>query len=634
MLTRTKTILILLLTLTMAWGGGFRGHVSTDQGNPVPGAVISGKHINTVLADTTTDASGDYLLEWDVVGVDPFDLKLPGTRLLGLGNSVSSDGHITAYFNGATDRIDFNVYDIRGREVSGSSHFTQGKYFLRAFDKETGKNLGVRSFVLMSDRLQIELISDQTKPGLLGKSLTDQDSLIVELDREDFKIERWAGMVHLTDDYQVIDPVVIRKLQSPELHITRFPDSVTIDTVYTLLVDAFNPDYDCSITDLYFEQISGDSVNSTFNGSDTLELTFLKRGSYSFRLTATDTRGEQVTEDLVFDVSSLHYSLALTKLLYGLGLPRAGIDVGLCGKTIRTGADGLAEFEFPVGYGLSILDSVTLEDNILGSLQKGTGPFVEFKFPIKTEYVNSEVPHVVQTFTDEMTRRNPDYWDDYVWANQADREFYLLGLVFNQTYVLARRGSVEDGYTDLFHYSPEHYYNYGEGITDYRAVNQIILDSIHTAIDDLAKDDDFNGGVPFNFVNVSPDDSMLAIDHGNTFDYSRTNSSGKYKIIEVDPLTGFPYITRSGQYVNGGAGELAVAKVMAHELGRAIAYVAVSPYDPDHPEYINDVMLNGCIRPHDMVGYYFMMNANQDFFLMVRDLRSILPNSEPYFPDN
>ena len=67
---------------------------------------------------------------------------------------------------------------------------------------------------------------------------------------------------------------------------------------------------------------------------------------------------------------------------------------------------------------------------------------------------------------------------------------------------------------------------------------------------------------------------------------------------------------------------------MAHELGRAVGYVNLTPYSPEHSD---DVMGTAGIQPHDMVGYYFIMNADPYLFLHIRNLRSILPNCEPYW---
>ena len=419
---------------------------------------------------------------------------------------------------------------------------------------------------------------------------------------------------------------LVRTLRSPILEIDNIPENPTIDTEYIMSLNATSQDYDGGEVSLDLEHITGDSITFYFNGIDTFALNPHTRGYYTFRLTATDDRGLNQETNLNFDVQSKTYKILLTKLFNGLGLPREGLDVTLGNKIIRTGSNGLAEFEFPTDYGLNELDSIDIDDNILGNLQDNTGPFAAMRIGIKPELVNSDEAHTQQTFTDEMMRQNPNYWDAYVWDNQLDREFYLLDMMFFPPYTIPRRGSIEEGFTSMLHYSPA----FNNGIVDYREYTQLTIDSIRTAITALALNENGEGNTPLTFIHVAPEGSMQAIQHGNTFDFSRSHSGGAYMIGFTDPETGLRYITRSGQYINNGLSGNYLFKDMFHELGRAIAYVNVTPYSPDA---IEDVMGIGDVQPHDMIGYYTMMNIDSKFFSKVKNLRSILPNSEPWWPD-
>ena len=101
--------------------------------------------------------------------------------------------------------------------------------------------------------------------------------------------------------------------------------------------------------------------------------------------------------------------------------------------------------------------------------------------------------------------------------------------------------------------------------------------------------------------------------------------------MDIDNENQIWYIRNAGEYINSGLTGNALFKNMFHELGRAVAYSNISPYSPDA---IPDVMRNGDVQPHDMAGYYVMMNMDPHFFLKVKNLRSILPASEPYWPNN
>ncbi len=628
-----RTALTILSLLTFSYAGGFQGTITSSLGDQVAGAHILGKHGNTVVVDTFANDAGEYLLNWSTVGIaGGIDFKLPSTKLTALGNSITSDGRVYPFLDGSPDNVAYRVYDLSGREVTDSPVYAQGKYFLQVFNQASGKILGVKPFVYLDGNgLDVQFKVDIRSPNSLAKAMEDTDSLIVEYTGSGMLLERYAEAVVVPESFETRDIVLTRTLQNIVIEFSNIPANPTIDTTYVIIINAVSPDYDNHITDLDVFHLSGDSINYEFNGIDSLVISPHTQGDHEFYVLANDENSHR-SRTIELGVESQIYSVALKILFNGLGLPRADIDVSLRNKIIRTGTDGLATFEFPTSSVLTETDSIDLDDNVLGNLQDGAGPFAAMRFGLFQELVDTDDAHTIQTFTDEMMRQDANYWDDYVWANQLDREFYLTSLFAlpdGRPFIFAKRGSIENGFTDLFHYSPE-FTNVNSA--DYRAATDVIIDSIRTAIEDLANDEELNGNVPITFINVALEDSMQAIEHGNTFDFSRSNSAMKYMNLEQDTETGQWYVTTTGQYINRNlAPGNALEKDIGHELGRAVKYVNLTPYSPDAVE---DVMGSGDVQPHDMAGYYFMLNADPKLFLKIRNIRSVVPASEPYWPTN
>ncbi len=598
---------------------------TTNTGDTGKQVRVIAKRGSYTALDTSVMLGESVSANYGTVGVDKFDFNIPASSVVGLGNSVTNDGNVYPFLNGQTNNATYRVFDITGRNVTGSEQYAIGTYFLQVIDKLSGSILGTERFINYSGKLNVNF--REAPRQYLGKiTIEDADSLLVYYENDDMQIEPFRAEVSVPANGSVDFPVELeRTLRTPTLNINNVPDNPTLAN-YIMTLLASSPDYDGGAISLDLEQISGTAPFS-FNGIDTLLVNPTTAGYNLFRVTATDDRGLEQTANIELDVASETYKILLTKLFNGLGLPREGIDVTLGDKMIRTGPDGFAEFQFPTDYGLNEFDSLELDDNILGNLQDGTGPFAAMRIGVKPELVNTGEAHTQQTFTDEMMRQNPNYWDNYVWANQLDREFYLLDLMFATPYIFARRGNLEDGFTDLLHYSPE----FSNVSADYREYSQLVIDSIATAIENLSKDELGNGNNPFTFINVAPEDSTLAIEHGNTFDYSQDYSRLKYINMDIDNENQIWYIRNAGEYINSGLTGNALFKNMFHELGRAVAYSNISPYSPDA---IPDVMRNGDVQPHDMAGYYVMMNMDPHFFLKVKNLRSILPASEPYWPNN
>ncbi|MGC9424099.1 hypothetical protein, partial [Vibrio sp.] len=161
---------------------------------------------------------------------------------------------------------------------------------------------------------------------------------------------------------------------------------------------------------------------------------------------------------------------------------------------------------------------------------------------------------------------------------------------------------------------------------------KIVIDTLSQAINKIAKDQNNNGKKPYNIINLSESpDSMKAIQKGNTFDFTQDYSQLKYMNLEQDEITGIWYINKAGEYVTGSSRGSSLRRVMAHELGRAVYYINLTPYDPNNPQHLPDIMSNGQLQPHDYYGFYFMLNADPKIFQKIDNIKSIMPNMEPYW---
>ena len=101
------------------------------------------------------------------------NFKLPGTKLVGIGNNVSDNGTIYPFLNGKNTNTDYRVFDILGRNITTSNNFSNGKYFLQVFDKITGDILGTQGFINYGGKLNVEFKIAPTQ--YLGK-ITREDA--------------------------------------------------------------------------------------------------------------------------------------------------------------------------------------------------------------------------------------------------------------------------------------------------------------------------------------------------------------------------------------------------------------------------------------------------------------------------
>ena len=614
---------LILLTTSLLSAQGLTGILTTTEGDIDKPARVIAKRGDLIAMDSTFLLGETYTADWSTVGVDKFDYRLPQPKLLGLANSVSSDGNIYPIVSGDVDQLTYRVYDIQGREVQSKSSIPAGKYFLQLMNKSSGDLLGVQSFVLLNHQLNVQFKNSMSNTRM-GKPAEDVDSLIVIYEADDMELEPYREAVVLpASGYTQLDIELVRNRRGPSLNFYNVPESPTIDTTYVIMISATCPDYDDHITEVDVFHLSGDTIQWEFNDVDSLLISPHTQGEHEFHVLATGEYSHR-GRNIELSVESQTYSVILTKLFNGLGLPRVDIDVTLRDKIIRTGTDGLAAFEFPTWTVLTETDSIDLDDNILGHLQDGTGPFAAMRICIDPSLINSGIAQVIQTFTDAMMQEDPGYWDNYVWENQLDREFYLMSmhLALNNDFTIPKWGTPETGFTDMLHYSPEHVYNGSQGPLDYRAETQIVIDTIATRITEIAGE----GQIPKTMIVVAPEDSMLAINNGNVFDFTEDHSQLMY--VEFAAQDGLGYILRAGEHVDYSVSNpVELRRIMAHELGRGVNYGVLTPYQEGA---IPDIMRNGQMQPHDFYGFYFVLNVDPKLFNHIEDIRAITPTSPSY----
>jgi len=622
---------LLNVGVSLAFSGGFYGVLTTTEGDTLRDATIRAKTGSTVVNETYSDEDGRYQISWNTNRIRPV-LSRPS---LSIGNNVSYDGTLFA-FVAHPENCGYRIIDIRGRDVTRRGRYAGGIYFLRVYDKTTGDMVGTQKFISFSPRIHVEFKA--VSPTHTLQKASDNDSLIVEYPHDDMCVAAYREPVTLPEHLEEKHITLQRTRRQPTIEFTQKPDTLTIDTLYTLITHAYNKDYDANITSIKLENILGetDSINYENN---TLTIKANKGQEYTLQFRITDDQQGNNLENLKLNIQSDKYTIILTKLFHGLGQPRPNLTVTLKNKTKTTGQDGKAEFHYPIkslvgvdwpGWGApwnptTGVDSIEIYDNILGNLQDGTGPFAAMKFPVENALINGKTD-TIQTITEPLMQQDPNYWNDYVWHNQLEREFYLLGIGINpeKPYIIPQWGSIQEGRTHLYHYSPEHYYiPGGDSLGDYRLQTKIVIDTLSQAINKIAKDQNNNGKTPYNIINLSESqDSMKAIQKGNTFDFTKDYSQTKYMKLEQDKITGIWYIKNAGEYVMGGAGSPSIQRVMAHELGRAVSYMNITPYGEGK---IPDIMRNGQLQPHDYYGFYFTLNADPKIFQKIINKEKIMP---------
>jgi hypothetical protein len=627
-------IYLLVFLVSMAYSVGFEGYLLTTEGDTLTNTVVKAKQGTGIIDQCTSNENGYYSVDFGEVGVVPY--QLPSDEMI-LGNSITSNGRVIA-FTSISD-CQYNIFDIRGRNVTGS-RLASGKYFLQLVDARTKEVRGVRPFINMSQgKMKVQIKSFESPS--FAKVSADDDSLVVEYTGTDMLVHPYREKVILPEEgFEHKDLLLQRERRDPVVSVV-LPDTMTIDTTYVLKIDAFCEDYDAVVANISVQFVGGDSINYEHH-SDSLIISPHTRGKYDFRITAHDNQGGQTSTDITFAVNSDVYKFFASKLFFGLGLGRPDLDVTIRNKTERTDENGVAVFEFPKGelsdnvyYDTFWLrdmttDSLVITDNINGTLQDTTGYFIKMHKMLNPSAINNEgLADTMQVIDEPMVKENRNYWNDYAHANLIDELVYLLPISAENDYNLSIRGNLEDGRMDLLHYSPEHDAQFFEGdsLSDYRLMTQQAFDTLRYEMIKFSQNEAGNGKTPYNFVNLSESpDSVLAIEKGNTFDFSLDRSESKYLLVDVDLINSIRYIRASGQYVDGSSRGPSLKRTIMHELGRAFEFTKPSKYVPGT---LSDIMRNGELRKHDAAEFYFMLNADPHILGKIADIESLIPNSNP-----
>ena len=628
-----SVLFFVLLTAILLNAGGFSGVIKSDYDDLVNNASVSIKIGNEIHNEVFTDENGNFNIEYKPNSINP-NFNLPNKNVK-INNPIFNKLNI---FLEQKNNFKYTIFDITGRKLNNLNNITNGVYFLRI--QENNKIISTHKFTNLNKGIKInEIIKPNNTKHSLNKT-NSTDSLIVHYLGNDMILKKHTESINNPEGTINKNIILNRTLRTPNLNLENLftnLDSLVTDSTYKTILSSNSQDYDANPINTKISNIIGEDIDSLIYSieNDTLKAIFNTPGNRTLTLTSTDANGMTTNKNINYNIKQLlpefeTYTIFTHKLFNGLGNPRNGLTF-ILKDSIKTNNDsGLVTFTFPKGT-LNSTDSIEITDEILGTIQDGNGPFYKMLFPINTDKLNNNTIDSIQTMTDPMMLKNTNYWDNYVWTNQADREFYLTGPwvnidPFNLT--LLQPGTKANGRTHLFHHSPEHYSsNPPTEDRDYRLQTQMVIDTINYYIQDLAG----KNKNPFTIVNVSgTNDSLKAINNGNIFDFSETNSRLKFVYFDDDYVNEISYIKNIGEYVDGNGASTTLRKIMAHELGRAVSYINLTPNETGKTL---DIMSSGTgqLQPHDHSGFYFMLNAKPHFWRKIKNLRSIVPQSVPYW---
>jgi hypothetical protein len=598
---RLTTYIIILMTFQLAFGGGFTGSITTDMGDVVAGAHIIAKQGDIIISDTLSNSLGEYSIEWNTTGTDNFDFNLPSTEFLGLGNSISGDGHVYAFLNGGVETIGHRIFDIQGRDVTRSNNFAQGKYFLQVYDKFTGKNLGVSPFVLMGGHLSVELRSTNPKSGFLSKStLEDTDSLIVVYEADDMELIPYREAVVVpADGFNELNFEMVRNRQRPVITFSNIPENPTIDTSYVIIINAVSPDYDSNITDLDVFHIAGDSIQYEFNGVDSLVISAHTQGYHEFHVLANNEYSHS-GRNIELTVESLTHTVQTLDFFGNLDGPYLGLGVWLRDKFAVTDENGVAVLEVPATGGeLSITDSIEIYH------PTNDTTFYAMRLPVTVEADTQKVT----TLTDP---KGPSYWAVWNWDHLLHRESWLNGIPNHPNFQFKKFGNLETGISDtIFFYCPN--YSSPNGL-QYRPIIDSLLHVRNQDLDDRAGEGRISK-VHFHLLENTLEDSIFADEQGILLHFDGTISFTQYDtemIAESDLL----FITNVDAHIydhaaNNEAGIEGTIRLFHHEaLGHGLGLNAHTPYNWDYPENQENMISGavGTLKDHELDGIFFRLN--------------------------
>lgn len=533
------------------------------------------------------------------MGVDKFDYQVPQPKLLGLANSITSDGYVSLILDGKNTDVDYRVFDMRGRNITGSDHYPVGTYFLQAFNNNS--ILGTERFVNYSGQLNVDF-REPSKQFLGRIAREGADSLLVFYEGEDMQVERFAQEVNVPESGSIDFPVeLIRTLRTPHVEINNVPDNPTIDTAYLINLLASSPDYDGGEISLDLEQISGNAPFS-FNGIDTLLVSPTTAGYNIFRFSATDARGLEQVADINFDVTSLTHLVKTLDFFGNLDGTYAGLEVWLRDKMAITDENGIATLEVRTTEGeLTNLDSIEIYH------PTNDTTFYAMRLPVNTEVDTQKV----STLTDP---KGPSYWAGWSYNSILNRE--SSAAIFGMpNFQIRKFGNLENGVSDtIFIYCPD--YTSPAGL-EYKPVIQEIINQRNIDLDERAGEGR-ESKVHFYLLPNTEADSLFADNNGILLHFDGS-SNHTTKEFESDASQDLFYILNADAFINEDIsptepGIQGLTRLFNHEaLQHGLGLIVHTPYNPNQGggEDVQENMISGAIgsiKSQELDGMFFRLN--------------------------
>jgi hypothetical protein len=388
-----------------------------------------------------------------------------------------------------------------------------------------------------------------------------------------------------------------RTLRESQIEIN-VPLNPTLET-YILPINAFNPDYDASISSLDLELISGTNIPSYFNGIDSLVFTPETGGLSTYRLTATDTRGDQVSTDISMDVESFIHLVQTLDFFGNLGGPYEGARVVLRGTEGITNSEGLLELEVSTTNG-PLNETDTMQVYSLNN----DSTFYALNWPVDAAADTQKV----QTYTDN---HGPSFWANSPWVNQWNRESTLAITNGMPNFQFRKVGNLDDGQASIINiYCPN--YTSPQGL-EYRPIIEQELDSLNNALDERAGPGR-QSKVHFFLTNNTLEDSLYVNDNGIMLHFIGTHNYTEIN-TETDASQDLLYIRNTDAYVaynaaNNETGVNGIRRLFVHEaIQHGTGLIGHTPYNLEHPENQENMSAGAYeLKEHEIDGLFTRYN--------------------------
>jgi hypothetical protein len=588
---------LILLTTGFLSAQSLTGTITTTEGDVDKPVRVIAKRGDLIAMDSTFLLGETYTADWSTVGVDKFAYQLPQPKLLGIANSVSSDGNVYPIVSGDPGLVSYRVYDIQGRELRSMSNIPAGKYFLQLMNKSNGDLLGVQSFVLLNHQLNVQFKSN-TATSRLSKPAEDGDSLIVIYEADDMVLEPYReAVIAPASGVTQLDIELVRNRRGPLIYFYNEPESPTIDTTYLITIDAIAPDYDDQIADVDVFHLFGDSIQYEFNDIDSLRVSPHTRGDHEFHV-LVNTLFSHRGRNIELGVESHSHVVQTLDFFGNLGGPYPDLEVWLRGKLQMTDENGVAMIEVSTTAGaLSIIDSVEVYH------PTNDTTFYAMQLPVDTAVDTQKV----QTYTD---RNGPSYWAGWPWVHQWNREAYTAAMNLNPDFQFIKFGNIEDDQADtIFVYCPD-FISGPEGHPlrmYYRPVIADEIDNLNQKLGNRAGPGR-QSKVHFQLLENTVADSMLADSAGILLHFEGTHNHTE-NAYEMDASQDLLYITATDAYIHNAIGNDNIQRLINlfyHEaIHHGTGLLVHSPYNHGNPG--NQENMSSALYPiqeHELDGLF------------------------------